>query len=35
MDRDKYAYEVYGQNNFWEKVPAFLKSQMGNKKTRE
>jgi len=25
----------YGQNNFWENVAAFLKSHMGNKKTRE
>jgi len=25
----------YWQNNFWEKVPAFLKSHKGNKKTRE
>jgi len=25
----------YGQNNFWEKVPAFLKSHMGSKKTRK
>jgi len=24
----------YGQNNFWEKVPAFLKSHMQNKKIR-
>jgi len=25
----------YGQNDFWEKVPAFLKSLMRNKKTQE
>jgi len=26
---------LYGQNDFWGKVAAFLKSLMGNKKTRE
>jgi len=35
MKRDKYSYVFFWEDNFWGKVPAFLKSHTGRAKNHQ